>query len=116
MRTIVKSFCGVSLVGLSLVAYFYLAWSPLCVKYNAHMTIDLPEGLRPAILIDYIVSRCTRALTLWQMAHPKNRSYPMWEEFKDDVSHTFLSPHVHRENPYQLVTTDEEEGVTLFVS
>ena len=113
MRTIVKSFCGVSLVGLSLVAYFYLAWSPLCVKYNAHITIGLPEGPRLAILIDYIDSRCTRALTLWQMAHPKDRSYPMWEQFKDDESDAFLSPHVHRENPHQLVTT--EGDVEFFV-
>ena len=110
---IVKSFCGVSLVGLSLVAYFFLVWSPLCVNYNVHMTFYLPEGLSPVILVDYIDSCCTRALTLWQMAHPKDRSYPMWEQFKDDESNAFLSPHVHRENPHQLVTT--EGDVKFFV-
>ena len=113
MRTILNSSCGASLIGLSLVAYFYLAWSPLCVN-NAQMTLYLPDDLSPAILIDDIDPSCTRALTLWKMAHPKDRHYPMWEQSDDsDNLVAFLSPHVHRENPRQLVTADA--GVDLFV-
>ena len=120
MRTIVKSFCGVSLVGLSLVAYFYLAWIPLCV-HGEQLTMNLPNGLSPVILVDYIDSPCTRALNLWRVVHFKDRHYPMWEAVLEDgetrESVAFLSLHVHRENPRQLVTTENsvDPGFELLV-
>jgi hypothetical protein len=67
VKTIVKSsFCGVSLLGLSLVAYLHLAWDPLCVTQSGHLTLCPPNGLCPlaVIMVDYIYTRCARALKL----------------------------------------------------
>ena len=40
---------------------------------------------------------------LWKIAHSKDRAYPMWNLWDDNI--TFLSPHVHGD-PNQFVITD----------
>ena len=117
MGTTVKSFCGVSLVGLSLVAYFFLAWNPLCVSHNEHLTLCQPDGLCPVYVVDYIDARCARALTLRKIAHPKD--YPMWEHRLDAdnlISAFVVSFHENRDSPFLMVVTkDVSNGTDLGV-
>ena len=94
-----KSSCGVSLVGLSLMAYFYLVWDPLCVSRDQYFLTCQPNGLCPAFVFDSVDARCTRALTLWEIVHSKDRA-TMWDEQGDDID--FLSFHIRRDGLSQL--------------
>jgi hypothetical protein len=103
VKAMVKSFCGVSLVGLSLVAHLHLAWDPLCVSHNEHLPLCQPNGHCQVILVDYIDVGCTRAFRMWAIAP----LYPMWETWLDDRGGgRHLSPHVNQEKPY-LSVVDE---------
>ena len=72
---IVRLFCGVALVGLSLVVYLHLAWVPLCVSHHERIRPCPIEESCPVYLVDFIDVRCTKALTLWAVDRPG----PMWE-------------------------------------
>lgn len=99
MRTIVKPLCGVGLLGLSLMAYFHLAWDPLCVNHNGPMIVcDFDEHCPPITRVDYVDGRCTRALTRWAVAH---RGYPMWT-WEDRGGKVVLETFVNRDGPYQM--------------
>ena len=88
LRRIVRLFCGVALVGVSLVIYLHLAWVPLCVSRHEHLAVCLNATQElescPVFIVDLIDARCTRALTLWAMDPPDT----MWEERWDEATMT----------------------------
>jgi hypothetical protein len=50
------------------------------------------------------------------MAPSKDRGYPLWVTLQQiDGKATFVSPHVHRDNPYLLVITDVHNSTDLGV-
>jgi hypothetical protein len=77
-----RLFCGVALVGLSLVIYLHLAWVPLCVRRHERFPVCLDAGEESCqvFIIDYIDARCTRALTLWAMDRPDLMREIRWHE------------------------------------
>jgi len=85
VKKIVRLFCGVALVGLSLVIYHYLAWVPLCVhhRYQRIMWCETPDGQGHCTFfyVDHIDARCSGALTLWPMNDPG----PMEEIWREEA-------------------------------
>jgi hypothetical protein len=61
--TTMRLFCGVALVVLSLMIYYYLAWAPLCVRPVVLLRPCVSGQLNGSCFVDDdLDSRCTRGL------------------------------------------------------